>query len=875
MELAPLPKDADDPFVPDLTEGAEAGLYLSLFELMNEGLIIASDERILEVNSATCRLMERSYRDLAGQPLSTLFASERAFLAARAALFIQGEMRGSLRVTLPGGRERDLAYVAAARIRPGVHALILSADPVTGHTPQTARAADTVWPRLAAALDQAALVIDARDHIIAANPAARRRFGTAEAALTGYPLSALCTLSDPERENGPVSVRPVDGSPEIHGRLLAGPEPGWRILLLSGQTRLAPVDGHGSRAFRQAAWPMLVVRASDRRIVAANDIAASTYGLPSSGLLKLRLDDVRCPCAVKAPFAAGVWLWRGANGDFAAETVVQPLDGTHEEWLLMHDTPNTRWPEALPLRGEVFANHGQPVLITDAALNISSTNAAFDTLSGRAGKALRGMPLDELLHPEARATDLMQIQRAARNGGSWQGEMRLHGGTGAPLTVALSLSAVRNSHNEITGHIGVCRALPVPAKGDAHIALDHLQSRFDHARHASAHRQSLLALICLDIDGFEAIETRFGGALLQQVAARLTTCGASIESAWLNANRFVALITDLASMRDVSREVDGLRRALAAPFDVDAQALALTASVGVAVCPHDGTAFSTLVEHATAAMQRARLDGNNRCLFHDAATNAARFERTALECALAQAIEQDTLAIHFQPVRDGSTGGLVAAEALLRWNHPDLGWLSPRDFMTSAEDAGHDLAIGWHALRLACQHAAEWHRAGVAIPVAIAVSRRLIAQDDFVDSLDAALRDTMLPASAIELNLPEACLWEDSDRIDRTLRAIDQLGVRLALTAIGTHPLPIGRLHRLPVGTFKLHRELIRDLGDSGDATVLEVTISVIMALTRSVQAVGVETEAQAQQLLGLGCERQQGRLYAAPMPANEFAQLL
>ena len=207
MELAPLPKDADDAFVPDLTEGAEAGLYLSLFELMNEGLIVASDETILEVNSAACRLMERSYRDLAGKPLATLFASERAFLSARATLFIQGEMRGSLRVMLPGGRERDLAYVAAARIRPGVHALILSADPVTGHSPQAARAADTVWPRLAAALDQAALVIDARDHIVAANAAARRRFATTEAALTGYPLSALCTLSEPARDSGRVSIQ--------------------------------------------------------------------------------------------------------------------------------------------------------------------------------------------------------------------------------------------------------------------------------------------------------------------------------------------------------------------------------------------------------------------------------------------------------------------------------------------------------------------------------------------------------------------------------------------------------------------------------------------------------------------------------------------
>lgn len=678
MELAPLPKDAYDLFVPDLTEGAEAGLYLSLFELMNEGLIIASDETILEVNSAACRLMERSYRDLAGQPLTTLFASERAFLSARNTLFIQGEMRGSLRVTLPGGRERDLAYVAAARIRPGVHALILSADPVTGVSPQAARAADTVWPRLAAALDQAALVIDARDHIIAANAPARHKFGAADTSLTGYPLSALCTLSDPARESGPVNVQPADGSPAMRGRLLPGPEPGWRILLLSDRAPLVPIDANVSGAFR----------------------------LPAA-------------------------------------------------------QPRTE----------------------------------------------RGSPGDT----------------------------------------------------------------PAPHR---------LQSCFDEAAQAAARGQQVCALMCLDIDGLTQDVTPPDGrpdddALGQQLAARMSTCGASVECMRVSADRFMAVVTNVASMREVSRAVDRARGALTAPFTVDTKALALNASVGVAVYPADGATFSLLTERATAAMQRARLDGANGCLFHNAATNAARFEHAALQSALAQAIDHDALAIHFQPVRDVSTGGLVAAEALLRWNHPDLGQLSPRDFMNSAEDAGHGLAIGWHAVRLACSHAAEWHRAGVAIPVAIAISAHMLAQDDMLERLGSALRDTTLPASAIELNLPEICLCEDTDRLQRTLLAIDRLGIRLAITAIGNRPLPIGRLHRLPIGTFKLDRELIRDLSRTGDGMVLAATISAIKALSRSVQAVGIETEAQAQQLLELGCERQQGRFYAPPLPADDFAQLL
>ena len=622
MELAPLPKDADDAFVPDLTEGAEAGLYLSLFELMNEGLIVASDEVILEVNSAACRLMERSYRDLAGKPLATLFASERAFLSARATLFIQGEMRGSLRVMLPGGRERDLAYVAAARIRPGVHALILSADPVTGHSPQNARAADTVWPRLAAALDQPALVIDARDHIVAANGAARRRFGATESALTGYPLSTLCTLSDPAQDNGPVSIHPVDGSPALHGRVIAGPEPGWRIVLLAGAAPLVPVDGRTKEVFRHAAFPMLVVRASDGRVVAANDIAANTYGMSHAHLLNSTLDDIRRPVEGRPAFEGGVWQWRGAAGEFAATAIVRALDGARTEWLVTHDAPNAPWPAA----------------------------------------------------------------QAKRTGGP-------------PVTQTL-----RQRHTE----------------GDASQAHIH------------------------------------------------QSCAAPVR-----------------------------------PIDLN------------------------------------------------------------------------MLAMHFQPVRDACTGGLVAAEALLRYRHPDFGLLGPRDFMDIALDSDENVNIGWHALALACQHAAEWHRAGVAIPVAISVTAPMLMRHKPLERLGATLLDSGLPASAIELNLPEDCLREGNERFDTTLRAIDRLGIRLAATGIGVQALPIGRLHRLPISTFKLDRSLIRDLGRNGDATVLGATISVVRALSRSVQAVGIETDAQAKTLLEMGCERQQGRLYAAPLPTDEFAQLL
>ena len=403
----------------------------------------------------------------------------------------------------------------------------------------------------------------------------------------------------------------MNGSPALHGRLIAGPEPGWRILLLSGRAPLAPVDGRASRVFRHAAFPMLIVRASDRRVVNANDMAASTYGLSHERLLKCSLDDLRRPPAEGKPtFDGGVWQWRGAKDEFAAETIVQQLDGANSEWLVMHDAPDARWPEASLASGE---------------------------------------------------------------------------------------SGVYNAQQH---HSGTVAAVPAPA------------------RHGSAR---------------------------------------------------------------------------------------------------------------------------------------------------VQAIDLDMLTMHFQPVRDACTGGMVAAEALLRCHHPDFGLLGPRDFMDIAAGTDENFNVGWHALTLACRHAAEWHRAGVAIPVAISVTSHMLTRHNPVERLSATLLDSGLPASAIELNLPEDCLRDSGERFDNTLRAIDRLGVGLAITGIGRQPVPICRLHQLPIATFKLDRELIRDLGRIGDRTVLDATISVVRALSRSVQAVGVETDAQAQALLEMGCERHQGRLYAGP----------
>ncbi|MBT0962529.1 sensor domain-containing protein [Denitromonas iodatirespirans] len=794
-----MPRESDDFFVPDLTEGAEAGLYLSLFELMNEGLIIASDETILEVNSAVCRLMERSYRDLAGQPLSSLFPNERAFLKARGALFIQGEMRGSLRVSLPGGRERDLSYVAAARIRPGVHALILSPDPVTGLTPGGQRATDTVWPRLAAALDQPALVLDARGKIMAANAPARRRFATGGGALTGLDLSALCAVSGASHESGPVTVTPADGGAPMLGRLLAGPEPGWQVLLLSTVTSAAPV--------------------------------------------------APAPPAVVAPS-------------------LRPTDL------------------------DLFGTNARAVIVTDADHRIQSVNPAFSALTGIDAAQLVGQPLSAAASGRQDAAFFSRLEDSLADSDAWQGEFWLRNRKGEAFPEWLSFNRVRDAEGRPLAHIGLFSDLSARKQAESradylanHDALTGLpkahfiEARFNELAPGAQRRQQHLALVYLDIDQFKQINLAHGHAvgdqILQQLAGRLRQCSPRIQIARPGSDRFLALIHGVELLSEVTREANVLHEAVGAPFKAGDASVTLSASLGAAVFPGDGAGFAELCALTATALDRARLEGPGATWFHTHELNTASFEQAALERALTHAVSRNELEMHFQPVVDADTGTIIAAEALLRWRHPDMGLVPAHQFLPVAQSAGLDIEIGQQALRMVCAHAAEWHGAGLALPVSIGATEHMLTYGRLQETLVDALRDTGLPAEAVELNLPEACLLRDHDDLVKALYALDSLGVRIAITAIGATPLPLGRLRQRAVHRLKLDRSLIRELSHADNQCVLAATVAAAEALGLSVQGVGVESAEQQAALQALGVVRQQGRLFAAPMPADDFAQLL
>lgn len=377
-------ENPEEPFIPDFSEGAETGLYLALFELIDEGLIITGDEVVLEANSAACRLLERDYRQIAGKPLADLFPSERDFLDARARLFIQGEMRGSLRVSLPGERHRDLRFVAAARIRPGIHALILSPDVIAeayaSSTFDETPAVDALWPRLAAALEQPVIVIDERDRIAAANAAALGALGLTRGSLVGQAIGDCLDIDWPTADAAQVARLNVPGrAGEFAARVLAGPKPDWRLLILPPAQHGTATDnlpaGPGEsvleRMFVDSPLPTMLCEGPQLRILAANAAAARVYGYSRETLCTMEIGALRTtPGDGRHAAEAGIWQHRRRDAStFDVDVVTYALDPTTHPGLVvvMHDLPDapllafeTRLRQAVDL-GQLDA-HFQPLV---------------------------------------------------------------------------------------------------------------------------------------------------------------------------------------------------------------------------------------------------------------------------------------------------------------------------------------------------------------------------------------------------------------------------------------------------------------------------------------------------------------------------------
>jgi diguanylate cyclase (GGDEF)-like protein len=403
-----------------------------------------------------------------------------------------------------------------------------------------------------------------------------------------------------------------------------------------------------------------------------------------------------------------------------------------------------------------------------------------------------------------------------------------------------------------------------------------LASCLDEALARAGREAQACAVLLIDLDRFKNVNDMLGhGAgdqLLAQVALRLADCARAGEVvARLGGDEFALLLPVLADLAQPAALAQKALDALAHPFHVQGQQVFITASIGIARYPDDGVAAALLLKSAETAMYSAKDAGRNAYRFYQQEMNLAAARRLRLEAELHGALRRNEFALHYQPKLALASGTLSGFEALLRWNHPQLGQVAPAEFIPLLEETGLIIPVGEWVLGEVCRQLARWQAAGgPAAPVAVNLSARQFRQGDLAETIARTVRQAGVDPRLIEFELTESMLMADPEQAVATLWALKSQGMRLSVDDFGTGYSSLAYLKRFPLDALKIDRTFVRDLpGDADDAAITQAVISLAHHLSLKVVAEGVETIAQVRELDKYGCDDVQGYYIGRPLPAH------
>ncbi len=396
------------------------------------------------------------------------------------------------------------------------------------------------------------------------------------------------------------------------------------------------------------------------------------------------------------------------------------------------------------------------------------------------------------------------------------------------------------------------------------------------------------AILFLDLDRFKRVNDSLGigegDRLLEAVGRRLREATRAWDLAngdlgagpsmvaRLGGDEFTVLMPRLRDSSDAARLARRVIDAVRRPFEISGHQVFLGLSAGAAVFPRDGADPETLLRHADLAMASAKRAGGNACEFFESSMNQSAFERLVLENELREAVREDQLVVYYQPKVGMTDGALAGAEALVRWQHPTAGLLSPGAFIQAAEECGLIGEIGDWVLRRACKEAAGLMMKGHCVPVAVNVSAMQFESEHFAETVLEALQESGLPPEMLELELTESTAMRDPERVIKQIEPLRDMGVTFAIDDFGTGHSSLSYLTRMPFDVFKIDQTFVRDMSNDDHARVV---VETILALAKSLKlktvAEGVETADQYAALRGLGATLAQGYLFGRPMPLDEL----
>ncbi|HED14706.1 MAG TPA: EAL domain-containing protein [Gammaproteobacteria bacterium] len=466
-----------------------------------------------------------------------------------------------------------------------------------------------------------------------------------------------------------------------------------------------------------------------------------------------------------------------------------------------------------------------------------------------------------------------------------------------PYTVELTASPFRNSEGELVGIIESARNI-----SDRVVLQQRLQERDKHLQQLIWHdpltglynrdyfvkrlQMALqtarrLAVLVIDIDGFKRLNEGLGhfagDEILSEMASRLSTGLRSNDVLARNGDEFLLLTRHRVTTARTTQLARKILAVVGAKIEVAKQIVYPHASIGIAQFPEDGSDVATLLNHAETAAHRAFEAGGNQMHHYSAAEGQQAQELLMLEAGLREAIEKGQLVVYYQPQVDLNSGEVIGAEALVRWQHPQLGLVPPGKFIPLAETNGLIVALGEWVLRTACSDAANWYASGqLKGRIAVNLSARQFDEKGLVEGIAAILQQSGCPAAALELEVTESMMMLDADKVAKCLEQLRELGFKVAMDDFGTGYSSMLQLHRLPIDKIKIDQSFVRNLPLDVDAA--KITRSII-ALARSMDleviAEGIETQQQQEFLQAEGCFEGQGFLYSQAITCTAFATML
>ncbi|WP_422126460.1 putative bifunctional diguanylate cyclase/phosphodiesterase [Thioalkalivibrio sulfidiphilus] len=581
------------------------------------------------------------------------------------------------------------------------------------------------------------------------------------------------------------------------------------------------------------------------------------------------------------------------------QIIVSDITDAHQNSIkkvvICFDVTQQKKTEAsLGLYGKVFESTAEGIAITDSRMRFLQVNEAYCRITGYSDGELLGRTPRMLKSGHHDAAFYADISKTLEVRGHWRGEILDRTRDGRVIPLLQTISVVRDTQGAVSHYITI--VTDISSIKETQSRLDFLAhhdpltelpnrllftARLEHAIDWAVRNQAHFGLLFIDLDRFKTINDslghQLGDRLLVQVARRLRGLVRKSDTiARLGGDEFVVLVEGIHNAGEAELLAEKLVHAMRQPFFLEETELHIGCSIGITLYPEDGEDPVTLLKNADAAMYRVKDFGRDGFYKFSQDLAEAVDERLALETALRQALRENQLQVHYQPVIDLAQGRMVAVEALARWRHAERGEIAPCSFIRMAEETKLILPLGGWMARTAIGQLRLWRERGMELDyVSINTSGIELFDPGFVDGLFEALDEHGLEGGQLQIELTENVLMQDYEACRRVLLRLRQQGVRIAIDDFGTGYSSLAYLKQLPIDMLKIDRSFIKDVpGDPGDCAIVETIIAMAHRLGLATVAEGVETEEQEDYLLAIGCERLQGYRYARPLDPVSLERL-